>query len=75
MTSQHEIADLARQYSETVHDLRAALAERDRLVMQFKASGIKPKLAFAQVTERIRFQTDLAVTLRAALKAITRVDA
>lgn len=71
MIPHQDVADLARRYTDAVYDLRDALAERERLVVKHKATGIRPTAEYSTIADRIKSGTDLVATLRAALTAVT----
>ena len=70
MIPHHDVADLTRQYADAAHDLRDALAERERLVMQWKATGIRPP-EMTPTVQRLSAATDVVTTLRETLHAVT----
>jgi hypothetical protein len=70
MTPQQDVADVARLYTDATRELANALADRDRLVQEWKATGIRPVLAMAQAKVRVEAATEVVVTLRETLQAI-----
>lgn len=71
MSPHQEVSDVARQYIEATRELREVLAERERLVAQYKATGIRPTLALTSNADRIHLARDLTSGLRQVLDTLT----